>query len=676
MIICTVSCTKNTVNIQSYILRNRVVVLDQVFMKKALYVSFSFTKSIKKYKTVNVHGFLLNGDKIVSETSLKAFSENKGNLVFDLPYQISDGEYTIKIDVLANKGSLAGTGSVAVKRSALKSYFYPESEVSVRALEEIPVKEELGEVKPTIHDKSVGYMIFSRSPLEYVFPGSKPKKSEIIEHFMIRVVRNEFESITFSLYPLQNLGTVKISVTDLKSSKEIISKNKIRVACVEMVQETIGLPEGKFLNLPTLIRPGDQVNIEAGKCQRFWLTIRIDDNVLPGVYKGRITISPQHGLETSLPLETTVLPISLEDIPGIDYFMLMTYEFTELTMPWRKEEKEKIYKSACNILKDYQEHGMTTLCLHSPFVLITKEDGTPNLEDIFAALRAAKEMGFRRRIIWYMGHLIQTSKPKHPGSIMSFDKGIHLLRLKYIVETVSQYAKEHGCPEVIFLPIDEPGDSYQDFQHKRQAITPVLLKVITDSGAHNMLTSGDYKQFRPVDYLCSGKMNKEDLDEAHKSGSVYWLHNNDVTTKCLNPAYARYIYGYYTWMNHIDGMSSWTFQNTQNARGLPRGTDGPGNDIYLAYPDPNGPIPTLKWEAIREGIDDHKLLYQLVKRIKKLEEKGIDTSKYKEFLLGIEKKEGTPDCQERFDDEWDPAFFEKSRDRLISMILDAEAKIN
>jgi hypothetical protein len=625
---------------------------------------------------VNVHGFLLNGDKIVSETSLKAFSENKGNLVFDLPYQISDGEYTIKIDILANKGSLAGTGSVAVKRSALKSYFYPESEVSVRALEEIPVKEELGEVKPTIHDKSVGYMIFSRSPLEYVFPGSKPKKSEIIEHFMIRVVRNEFESITFSLYPLQNLGTVKISVTDLRSSKEIISKNKIRVACVEMVQETIGLPEGKFLNLPTLIRPGDQVNIEAGKCQRFWLTIRIDDNVLPGVYKGRITISPQHGLETSLPFETTVLPISLEDIPGIDYFMLMTYEFTELTMPWRKEEKEKIYKSACNILKDYQEHGMTTLCLHSPFVLITKEDGTPNLEDIFAALRAAKEMGFRRRIIWYMGHLIQTSKPKHPGSIMSFDKGIHLLRLKYIVETVSQYAKEHGCPEVIFLPIDEPGDSYQDFQHKRQAITPVLLKVITDSGAHNMLTSGDYKQFRPVDYLCSGKMNKEDLDEAHKSGSVYWLHNNDVTTKCLNPAYARYIYGYYTWMNHIDGMSSWTFQNTQNARGLPRGTDGPGNDIYLAYPDPNGPIPTLKWEAIREGIDDHKLLYQLVKRIKKLEEKGIDTSKYKEFLLRIEKKEGTPDCQERFDNEWDPAFFEKSRDRLILMILDAEAKIN
>jgi Glycoside hydrolase 123, N-terminal domain len=676
ILMCSVSYAKNTVNIQSYILRNRVVVLDQVTMKKALYVSFSFSGSIKQHGNLNVHGLLLNGDKIVSETSLKAFSENNGNLVFDLPYQISDGEYTIKIDVLANNGSLAGTGSVAVKRSALKSYSYPGGEISARALEEIPVNEELEEVKPTIHDKSVGYMIFSRSPLEYVFPGSKPKKSEIIEHAKIGVVRNEFEPFTFSLYPLQNLGTVKISVTDLKSAEEIISKNKIRVACVEIVQETIGLPEGRFLDLPTLIRPGNQVRVEKGRCQRFWLTIRIDDNVLPGEYKGRITISPQHGLETSLPFEITVSPISLEDIPGIDYFMLMTYEFTELTMPWRKEEKEKIYQSACNILKDYHEHGMTTLCLHSPFVLITKEEGTPNLEDIFAALRAAKEMGFKRRIIWYMGHLIQTSKPKHPGSIMGFDKRIHSSRLKYIVETVSQYAKEHGCPEVIFLPIDEPGDSYQDFQHKRQAITPVLLKVIKDSGAKNMLTGGNYKQFRPIDYLCSSKVNKEDLDEAHKSGSVFWLYNNDVTTKCLNPTYARYIYGYYTWMNHVDGMSSWTFQNTQNARNLPRQADVHGSDIYLAYPDPNGPIATLKWEAIREGIDDHKLLYQLVKRIKKLEEKGIDTSKYREFLLEIRKRQGTAGCQIGDEEKWNPAFFEKNRDHLILMILDAEARIN
>jgi hypothetical protein len=675
IIVCSVSCSKNTVNIQSYILRNRVIVLDQVFMKKALYVSFSFTRSIEKYRTVNVYGFLLSGDKIISETSLKAFSEINGNLVFDLPYQIPGGQYKIKIDAFIERGDLVATSSVAVERAELRNCFYPKIKSSVAAFEEIAAHPEREEVKAMGRDKSIGYLLFSRSHLEYVFPDSKPKKSEIINHLAIQVVRNEFEPITFCLYPLRNLGMVKISVTELLSAEESITKDKIKVAYVETIKETIGLPEGKFENVPTLIRPGNQVRVEKGKCQRLWLTIRIDDNVVPGVYKGRITISPQKGLETSLPLEVTVVPISLEDIPDIDYFMMMTYEFTELTMPWTKEDKEKIYKSACNILNDYKDHGITTLCLHSPFVLITKEDGTPNLEDIFAALRAAKEIGFKKRIIWYMGHLIQTSKPKHPGNIMNFDKGIHLSRLKYIVETVSKYAKEHGCPDVIFLPIDEPGDSYQDFQNKRHAITPVLLKVIKDSGAQNMLTGGGYKQFRPIDYLCSGEMNKEDLDAAHSNSSVYWLYNNDVTTKCLNPAYARYIYGYYTWMNNVDGMSSWTFQNTQNASGLPTKADPPGRDIYLAYPDPNGPLATLKWEAIREGIDDHKLVYQLVKRIQKLKGKGINTSKYEDFLLGIRKKEGTPSCQERDDDKWTPTFFEKSRNHLISMILDAEAKL-
>ena len=92
--------------------------------------------------------------------------------------------------------------------------------------------------------------------------------------------------------------------------------------------------------------------------------------------------------------------------------------------------------------------------------------------------------------------------------------------------------------------------------------------------------------------------------------------------------------------------------------------------------NPNGPLANVKWEAIREGIDDHKLVYQLVKRIQKLKGKGIKTSKYEDFLLGIEKKGGTPGCLKGEEGTWNPIFFKENRDHLISMILDAEAKIN
>ena len=172
MIICSVSCTNNTVNIQSYILRNRVVVLDRVLMKKALYVSFSFTKSIKKYEPVNVRGFLLNGDKVVCETSLKAFSGNSGNLVFDLPYQIPEGQYKIKIDTFIENGKVVATGFIVVDKSDFKWIFDPKSKNTSYVFEEIPAPREAEVVKPTKQDRSVGYLLFSRLPFEYVFPES------------------------------------------------------------------------------------------------------------------------------------------------------------------------------------------------------------------------------------------------------------------------------------------------------------------------------------------------------------------------------------------------------------------------------------------------------------------------------------------------------------------------
>ena len=127
--------------------------------------------------------------------------------------------------------------------------------------------------------------------------------------------------------------------------------------------------------------------------------------------------------------------------------------------------------------------------------------------------------------------------------------------------------------------------------------------------------------------------------------------------------------------NNIDGMSSWTFQNTQNASGLPEKADAHRRDLYLAYPDAKGPLATLKWEAVREGIDDYKLIYQLQKRIQRLREKGKDASRYEGFLNKIKiQSETLPKCgfQDKQDSLNQSAFYQ-FKDNLVSMILDAEA---
>jgi len=652
--------------IQSCILHDRVIVTDHVFMKKALYVALSVTNASFALKNTKAKAQLFCKGKLLSEYSTIPGSKKTLNIVFDLPYVIPKAPYTIMVSLLSPDNRILVEYSHTIERSKLRYSLDPPAPNTPVALEETVAPVGLEHFEPSAQYRDTGYILFSRSPLEYVFPDTRPWQKDLIDHLSLTVCRNEFEPITFSIYPTKDLGKVKISIEDLAGPTGIIAKEKIEVAHVELVQDTIGCPKGNFRYMPRLIKPGDQVLVEKCKAKRFWLTLRVDRSVLPGKYSGTIKIAPEQGKEMNLPLSVTVVPIMLEDIPDVDYFMLMTYEFTELTMPHTKQEQAQIYESACKVLQDHKDHGMTTICPHSPFVLISNEDGSPNLKDIFAALEASKKIGFKGPIIWYVGHLIQTAKPKHPGNIKSFDKDEHITLLKTLVERVTEYSKENNCPEVIILPIDEPDDDYQDYKNRRRDMTPLLLKTIKDSGVWNMLTCRNYDELKPIDFICSSKLNQKHLEDAHRSGSIYWIYNNRVTTDCLNPAYARYIYGLYTWKNKIDGMSSWTFQNTQNASGWPTQVDDPGRDIYLAYPDTDGPLATPIWEAVREGIDDHKLIYQLVIRIDRLKKKGQDISKYKQFLDENKIK----DYQ-----EWDPIFFCRNREELISLIVEANKNL-
>ena len=660
------------VDIEPPILRNRVVVLDRVVMRKALYVAFSLAPGAARAR-LHVEGRLLNNNAVVSRTSLSLSRERTGNLVFDLPYDMRDGLYTISVDARDDDGTRVASGSTTVRRSDLRSDAADSRTASTAALEELPSPRERDEIDWTEPEKSRGYIVFTRSPLAFIYPGSRPERREVPRQLSAQAVRNASATLTFALQALHPLGKVKITMSDLRADGRKISRGRVRVACVESVPETTGMPQGRFRNMPTLLVPVTSAGVS--ECRRVWITIMVGEDTEPGIYSGTATIAPEHGTTTSLPVRLSVTPVSLEDVPGVDYCMLMTYEFAELTMPWGAEQKKQLYTAATRILKDYREHGMTTLCLHSPFVLITGKDGTPRLDDIFAALRAAHDAGFTRPVIWYMGHLIQTAKPRHPGNIRQFDASVHIPRLRYLATTVSKYAQGNGFPQVVFLPIDEPDDSNQDFENRRGSITPLLVETLRESGAKSMVTGQRYVQSGRPDYLASATMNPDELDAAHAGGARYWRYENRVATDCANPAYARYQYGYYTWKNKIDGMSTWTFQNTQNAAGPPGRLNTPGRDVYLAYPAATRPLSTLRWEAIRAGIDDHRLIYQLVKRVNRMKAGGQDTKPYEDLLKAIGAQDFERCCDADSCPDADLSAFDRFRDALISMILRADREM-
>ena len=98
-------------------------------------------------------------------------------------------------------------------------------------------------------------------------------------------------------------------------------------------------------------------------------------------------------------------------------------------------------------------------------------------------------------------------------------------------------------------------------------------------------------------------------DSTRKAGAAFWWYANAAREL---PDVRRYLSGVWFWSTGADGQGYWVYQSRwrrspafQDLQGTSHSHD------YVAYPDVDGPIPTIQWECIRMGIDDARYLYTL-----------------------------------------------------------------
>jgi hypothetical protein len=69
-----------------------------------------------------------------------------------------------------------------------------------------------------------------------------------------------------------------------------------------------------------------------------------------------------------------------------------------------------------------------------------------------------------------------------------------------------------------------------------------------------------------------------------------------------NPMENRLLAGLYLCKSGLTGVMPWDYMGYSGD--AYDDFDGTGKDMCLAYPSQEGPVPTLAWEAFREGVDD------------------------------------------------------------------------
>jgi hypothetical protein len=680
LLLCSGSDNPTRIEIVSYVVRDRVIPLNTIQMRSMIIVAFKILPKIDNLAILTVCGELYCNNKLMAQDKISNLDSLGNNLGFDIllfqgvfnyekTYSIPEGRYLIIINLFNKHHQLLAQCKKEFSRNQIGRLFLGFGKI-FEPPHYIPVDNFAIDSKTidrkTDDSKEKDYIVSQKSYLERVYPYTEPDVSDFIKAISIEISRNEYKPLTFSIRALRNLGRVQISVTPLRGIQGTLETDSISVGAVGQLTEIVETEkEGNIVyyrQAPKIIESKD-VTLSQGFTQRYWLTLRAGPAAIPGNYHGIITIKPQFGHLTRIPIHIKVLPLQLTDT-DIQYGMMMTYAFYEVDNDiWTEQERALIKQSGLEIYKDLREHGMTMIYPHSHFYLKFDTNGQPILQSLKTSLEAYKKLEFPGPFCWYLGHLLQTAKPFHPGSIINYDAQVSKKRLYELLSRFEMMAKELGIPKekLIVQLVDEADDI------DRVAAGKELNKIAKEMGFKTLVT----RKWPEVDVICTGiPSDDREANQIRQIGKQWWIYPN-IALSSRNMTYVRYVFGFGAWKWGVDGVVPWTYQMSQGCNGNPFTVlDGP--EVMVAYSGINGPIPTPTWEAIREGINDYKYIYLLKRLISSAKVKGNPKANLIEQKLEQLKQDlgQAPGEEEHQFGDWSPESFAKRRKQIVEWALE------
>ena len=674
--------SNSTIEIISCLARNRVIPFKPIEIRSTIIIGFKILPENKKLSDLKIKGELYCNNQLISTDEILNLDSLGNNLGLEIPLSkggfkdetllsIPDGNYLIIISLYDDHLQPIAQAKKELNKNQIGRRFYGfDNPYKRKTYHEVAIDTyKVHQEKTSDIFGTQDYIVFQKNYLERIYPHTIPDHSKCISRIDIDIFRNEYKPLTFSIHSLKNLGLVEVEITPLKNCLgEALEKPKIGVVnlLTEIVEKK---PDENFVSYrwaPKIIRP-ETVAISSNCSQRYWITLKTNTHTAPGIYNGTISIKPQNSHKIEIPIHVKVLPFTLTDT-DIDYGMMMTYEFYELdNKQWNDIEKSAIRQNGIKIYNNLREHGMTMIYPHSYFYFTRGKNGQPVLDDLKASLEAYVKIGFPGPFCWYLGHLLQTAKPSHPGSIKNYSSRVAKKRLRILLQLYEKIAKKLNIPKkkLIVQLVDEPD------RDDRIKAGKELDKLAQQMGFKTLAT----RKWPEADIICTSVPKNDAIAKKLRlTYKNFWIYPNfALTTK--NRSYTRYVFGYGAWRWGVKGVVPWTFQMTQGCNGNPF-TILDGTEVMVAYPGINGPITTPTWESIRDGINDYKYIYQLEKLICSEKAKGNPKAAIIEHQINQLKYNLSdyPGIKENIFGDWHPTSFKKRREQIIKWMFELSAQ--
>ncbi len=476
--------------------------------------------------------------------------------------------------------------------------------------------------------------------------------------------RDEFEPASFQIYPFANAAKVVVKAGDLRAEGgAVIKADKVDIKVVKIWYQNgngwysyfndTGLKlcpdlllndenmvrvdeklkanfvrvslkdkdEYIWISPPADIDPGfntaaepvrdaptlQPVSLKAGEFKQFMVTVRVDADAKPGLYRGEITLSPEGAPAAKIPVVLRVLPYLLPQ-PKTYYdtkadFFSMLYcnpgygSFYTASGNNAEEAEAKVYRK----LKNQFDHNVTSPLYYGLW------KGYSGLEGVERDLGIAKKIGMKLDPFFEAYSCVNGDKAS---------RYYEILRNGSIA--TKEFQRILGHKNIYPAGGEEPGPRTIVASRKGWRAAHELGNLVMCNGGDRRHFSGYADDFR----VGGGFASKDEADFMHriegKIGNYAGPHTGPE-----NPDYMRRMHGLNLYKKDYDMMYNYGY------------FEGEWNDlrtycyrITLVYQTRDGFIDTLPWEGIREGLDDIRyatLLKQLAERaIEEGRQKDVD----------------------------------------------------
>ena len=465
---------------------------------------------------------------------------------------------------------------------------------------------------PTPAEQKQGFVVFSRDCMRDVFYNARPAPGERVEKLAASAFAGEYEPLTVSVLPLKDLGQVTLTATDLKGPG-LIPASAIDIGYVQYRLSRVTMEGSVYTIAPRLILPRNAVALPKDIVRTFWLTVKTPADAAAGAYRGMVRITSERGGSAEVRLELTVRKGALDavDIPAGPWGHT-------INLPWRGEETGAWNRAmAVKSLQKIREYGFTS-CSGLPVVAYRGfKDGAPILDFSVGdeQMRRLRDCGFTMPVVTYCqlgglnAYYIDQNAMKRAG----FSDYSEFL--KALFGAVQKHADEAGWLPVYWNTGDEPiGDNLRKSAENAEAYRKAFPEgppFFTAASSFKGSNRNDL-HFRLSKALHVANWNSHDEDSVkliHEVGGDWAFYNGGN----------RWTYGVYMYKaaKQFDMKFRLSWHWNVVAGDPYYALDCREDDYAWCNSSPEGElIPSIKFERLREGLDDYRRMLTLARLAK------------------------------------------------------------